>query len=768
MTENIYLNQIEKIRKLIAHQPKKALAELEKLFLWKPVRQQWYLAKAEAMLKLDYSYQEIQEVLADRFNLESVTEETKMLFDINGRLIGDSGSILKARYEFLTALYTCLLEQTDSTIEALGQYYSNLSKIRNKFLENSDTIDNVTSLANQYYITDNAHLYLLLLVYANKLVSECKMLIADGVEEQANIGYLIERLNDQEHGTFIVIESSHEDAADCQIAADILSKLEKRVFLLKLPIDCPIEHDVNMQDTLSISLENREEHANLTVIYPAALVQDGEGVGDNRDYIISYIIEHLSEDHLATVLCSGEMFDRLEWNKLLQRKFKRLSHFKSDYLNRNIAFGWAGEYTSYSSQIYGFDVRLELAKTAKCDFSIVIPVRNTVNTLRSTLRTCLNQRFTGSYEIVLSDNSEAGNTDVYNLWNELNDERIKYFRTPRELPLAKSFEFAFLKARGRFIFSIGADDAVFPWTLEVLHAALKHIPDDEIVRWDRATYLWPDTSKAEQDKFVVHGHYQKNNINIVRISGRETLNQVIHDPGFWPGLPLLYINSGFRRSYFQTLLDKTGQLWDGNAQDIYMGIVNSSINDSFPLIRYPLTIAGNSSASIGRQSSKVITGNTELAQRQKLLLKNVGFYSPFSVERLLPQYSGDIFSVYNTILRTVALGLQSPGMLEQLDWKKIIGLLVERLSMEDILLERKLNQLRYSASLINAEVVEYVEKEICAQAFVPRIIEKSPDDGRKGYTEGFIDGGGLVLDASKFGVSNIYEAVELFEKIVAL
>lgn len=768
MTENIYLNQIQKIRKQIEYHPKKALAELEKLYQWKPVRQQWYLAKAEAMLKLAYSYQEIQEVLAERFNLESITEETKMFFDINGRLIEDQGSILKARYEFLTALYTCLLEQTDSSKEALEQYYLNLSQIRNKFLEDSNTIDNVTSLAEQYCITDNVHLYLLLLVYANKLVSDCKIPIADWVEAQANMGYFIERLNDQKHGIFIVIESSHEDAVDCRIAADILSKLEKRVFLLKLPVECPIEHDVNMKDTLSISLENREERANLTVIYPAALVQGGEWVGDNRDYIISHIIDHLSENHLATILCSGDMFDKLECNKLLQRKFKRLSHFTSDYLNRNIAFGWSGDYTSYSSQIYGFDVRLEMAKPAKCDFSIVIPVRNTVNTLRSTLRTCLNQRFTGSYEIVLSDNSEAGNTEVYNLWKELNDERIKYFRTPRELPLTKSFEFAFLKARGRFIFSIGADDAVFPWTLEVLYTALKHIPDDEIVRWDRGTYLWPDTSKAEQDKFVVHGHYQKNNINIVRISGRELLNQVIRDPGFWPGLPLLYINSGFRRSYFQTLLDKTGQLWDGNAQDIHMGIVNSSINDSIPVIRYPLTIAGNSSASIGRRSSKVIIGNTELAQRQRLLLRNVGFYSPFSVERLLPRYPKDRWSVYGAILRTVAMGIQSPDILEQIDWKKIIGLLVEQLSMEDILLERRLNQLRYAACLINAEVAEYVEKEICAQAFVPRIIEKSPDDGRKGYKEGFVDGVGLVLDASKFGVSNVYEAVELFEKIVAL
>ncbi|MEA4962854.1 glycosyltransferase family 2 protein [Lutispora sp.] len=768
MTKDSYLNQIQKIKKQIAHHPKKALEELEKLYQWKPVRQQWYLAKAEAMLKLAYPYQEIQSVLAEKFNLESIAEETKMFFDISGRLIEDDCHIAKTRYEFLTALYTYLLEQTDSALESLKQYYLTLSQVRSRLLEHDDTMENVTSLADQYYITDNLNLYLLLLLYANKLVSECKIPIVDWVEEQPNMGYLIERLSDPMQSTFIVIESSHEDSVDCQIAAEILSKLEKRVFLIKLPIECPIKNDVDMEDTLSVSLENMQEYVNLTVIYPVALIQDGEWLEDNRDYIIRYIIDAFSENHLATILSSGDMFDRLDGSKLLQKKFQRLSHFKSDYLNRNIEFGWAGDYMSYISQIYGFDAWTELSQPAKYDFSIVVPARNSANTLRSTLQTCLNQRFTGNYEIVLSDNSVAGNTEVYNLWKELNDERIKYFRAPRDLPLAKSFEFAFLKAKGRFIFSIGADDAVLPWALEVLHDALKHIPGDEIVVWDRGFYAWPGFNKGQQHQFVVPGHYQKNNIKIERIAGKATLNQVIHDPNIMYGLPLLYINSGFRRSYFQTLLYKTGRLWDGNAQDIYMGIVNLSINNSFPAIRYPLTIAGMSSASIGAQSQKTITSDAELTQLQNMKLKNVGVYSQFSVERLLPRYPTDRWSLYCGILRTIALGVQLPDILEQLDWKKVFELLVEQLSIEDIQIDKKLNMLRYSASLIRAEIAEYVEKEICARVFTPRIIEKYSYDGMKYYQEGFTDNGGLVLDASKFGVSNIYEAVQLFEKIVAL
>ena len=70
---------------------------------------------------------------------------------------------------------------------------------------------------------------------------------------------------------------------------------------------------------------------------------------------------------------------------------------------------WAGDYLKYISYIYGFSVQEKLNQKAEYDFSIVLPVRNTTDTLRYTLITCLNQRYQGSYEVVLSDNSDSGN-----------------------------------------------------------------------------------------------------------------------------------------------------------------------------------------------------------------------------------------------------------------------------------------------------------------------------------------------------------------------
>lgn len=75
---------------------------------------------------------------------------------------------------------------------------------------------------------------------------------------------------------------------------------------------------------------------------------------------------------------------------------------------------------------------------------------------------------------------------------------------------------------------------------------------------------------------------------------------------------MLYINSGFKRSYMKTLLEKTGRLWDGICQDIYMSIVNILINDHILNIRYPLTIAGMTGRSIGATCVQAHTEDNEL------------------------------------------------------------------------------------------------------------------------------------------------------------
>ena len=80
-------------------------------------------------------------------------------------------------------------------------------------------------------------------------------------------------------------------------------------------------------------------------------------------------------------------------------------------------------------------------------------------------------------------------------------------------------------------------------------------------------------------------------------------------------LPLLYINSGFRRSYLSEILHRTGRVLDGASQDGYMSVVNLCLNDHVIQIQCPLTIAGQSGHSVGVQS---ITFKDDLLREAKV------------------------------------------------------------------------------------------------------------------------------------------------------
>lgn len=72
-------------------------------------------------------------------------------------------------------------------------------------------------------------------------------------------------------------------------------------------------------EILRISIENKEEYDEFTV-YPAvkAMCENNEYC-DNTGNLINYISESLTENHLATLLCSGECFNNLEKDPILKK-----------------------------------------------------------------------------------------------------------------------------------------------------------------------------------------------------------------------------------------------------------------------------------------------------------------------------------------------------------------------------------------------------------------------------------------------------------------
>lgn len=769
MTEKEYLYYVSKIRRKIATNNESIIHEaekdLEKLAKVRPWRLTYLFAKVELMLYQGHPREELIKFMngidQDLYNHKELPDYYQVL----KKILPDENVLGKKKYEFLSLLYANDL--------SCNVYYQGLAQAKDQFLADVFDVNNLKTLAEQYYITKNEYLYLILMVLLCKKenkIDEFSNYVQADVVGLPNVGYLVEHLEGkQQSHTFIVVVNEDSNRQDCEIVANVLSQLGHQVIFVDLMLSCTVESEVNLENTLPISLENIEEHDGLIIIHPIEIIYNEEIYGNNRSLVIDYVRKNISPDHLAIICCDDCLMDELQLCPEICKDTQRLSPKVSDLLRGNLACGWTGEYLSYISEIYQFDAYKKMQEPASCEFSIVVPARNSAKTLRYTLQTCLEQRFDGTYEVVLSDNSSDGYTEVYDLHRELNDSRIKYYKTPRELNLCKSFEYACLKAKGKFVFTIGSDDAVLPWALKTLHDVLEKYPNEDVFAWERGFYAWPGFNYGQQNQFIIPRNYQKNKIQIDKISTKEFLGIMFKDPSLYMYmLPNLYINSGYRRDYLQKIINVTGRMWDGCCQDIYMGVVNLVVNESISYIAYPITIAGISGASLGAKNHTVQEDIATLISYVKKGKDGNEFsvYQHNQLEYIYPEFlDTDRCTFYWSFLRLTGMKCFSEDSLYKIDWFKVYSHLITTLHLDDILLEKKINLVRYGA--IQVDIKEKINRVLENISLQPRLIEEKKINETRTYETGFSEQG-LVLDASDFGVKNVYEAVRLFDRITNL
>lgn len=594
----------------------------------------------------------------------------------------------------------------------------------------------------------------------------------DWIDALPNMGWIQEQL--EQPGCCAIIVAEEHNADSCEAMARILAEMGKKVYFVEPPVLWEAGEDVVMAQE-SFRLEKQDSNGICQI--PSFYLEAGEEQRlDNRGAIIGSLLRLEEIGGLAFIISSGNLANDLELEAVLRKQYSRFNLGLGDLFESNLSIGWAGDYRKYISTIYNHDVNEWMRRKPTCEYSIVIPVRNSAETLRHTLRTCLELDYPkDQYEIVISDNSINDNVGVYQLCKEFNDSRIQYYRTPRDLQLAKSFEFAFLQARGEFIFSIGADDAVLPWALQVLDDMRGKYPKDQVIQWDRGFYMWEGTRRVQENQLIIPAPYQLGKYRESHMDRIQYMRQLLTNPQIMYTLPLLYINSGCKREYLHDLLRKTGRLWDGMSQDIYMGVINILINSQILYLRYPLTIAGMSGASVGINSMSPKADDIQSAKFHDEDRKsgNVGAYCPSMTERLLPDFGGsDNGNLYHSMLRAVARGVLSETYLANIfDWKKIFWDCAVQLNARDVEFDKWIQGARYTASWHGEEFLKWFDDTIYEPIIQPTRYEEEEIDrlqSTQAYAEGELESGGVVVDASRYGVENSYDAAKLFGKLSGL
>lgn len=766
----LVLEQIE--QQLESHQYTEAQENIEWLKGLKPIPLKLNVLEARYHLEMG-NHDKVTECLDNKwkpdYDYNGLADAMQVYEDLWNKLGNQKEA---ARYRYTKLLVQYMGTDTQQWQECQG-FQSQLETLGRAFYETGDQ-KMLEELADTAYTMSDAVLYAVIQQYfSSRETAGVEIPTRAWIERLPNMGWIKEQL--ERPGRCAIIAAEDHNMDSCKAMARMLVEMEKQVYFVAPPTlwESQDENIVLAQESFRL----QEEDSYGIHHIPSFFLEAGEGQRlDNRAAIIGSLLRLEELEGLALIIASGNLANDLEMEDVLKKQYSRFNLGLGDLFESNISIGWAGDYRKYISTIYNHDVNEWMRKKTTCRYSIVIPVRNSADTLRQTLRTCLELDYPkDQYEIVISDNSTNNNEDVYQLCKEFNDSRIQYYRTPRDLQLAKSFEFAFLQTQGEFMFSIGADDAVLPWALQVLDDIREQYPKEQVIQWHRGFYVWKENSSIGENKLEVPEKYQPGEYGDFYVPRVQYMRNLLQDVQVMYILPLLYINSGCKREYMYHVLQETGRLWDGMSQDIYMGVTNMLINSQILNIKYPLTIAGMASVSVGGNSMLPKADDAQSAQFHDELRKtgNVGGYCPSMTERLLPDFAGsDAGNLYHSLLRAAARGILPETYLGEIfDWKKIFWDCAIQLNARDVEFDKLIQGARYTASWHGEEFLKWFDDTIYEPIIQPTRYEEEKIEAME-KTQAFIEGenpyGGMIVDASRYGVENVYEAAQLFGKLSGL
>ncbi|MNW26102.1 GalNAc(5)-diNAcBac-PP-undecaprenol beta-1,3-glucosyltransferase [compost metagenome] len=563
----------------------------------------------------------------------------------------------------------------------------------------------------------------------------------------------------------LVTEKPYGEDMSFLLLVFILSKWGNRIFYLTEPVVVHVDGFPEMKDVMNVVFNNVEEQDSVQLIRPV-LLQSGCEKIDTTPYIIQRLSDEFSAHQHCDVICHSKVLDVIEDADSMDGTGNRFEViFSPTHLKSVLSHGFFGDFYTTLNKLYNVNMSKGWQASSLL-VSIVIPTRNNARTLEHTLKTCL-QDPGNDYEIVISDNSSSDNDDTLLLVNRINDPRIKYFRPERELQLKENFEYAYCQAQGEFIFSLGSDDAVLRSGLDTLRKTLREFPNEEVIVWDRLLYYWPGVDNGREHEFYIPSpSYEANNIKYGYMDTNIYLQAILELKISMFRLPMFYINSGFRRSYLQKLIEKTGKFLDGHSQDIYTGLINFALNDQLLYVQHPITIAGLSSNSTGLQMIKVVQSSaTENEYENKI--------KQFAANRLyntkvLPQFGfSDQWLLFCQFAKICNKKISPKFKLQRLNWKFVYASCVEALSGADPSFQQRLLDYEAAATALGDEEFTRWFKENYSQNrnFKGTIY---PDKFEKQYYRGIQKSGALIIEASLFEVKNVYDACQLYNKLFSI
>lgn len=236
-------------------------------------------------------------------------------------------------------------------------------------------------------------------------------------------------------------------------------------------------------------------------------------------------------------------------------------------------------------------------------FSIVIPTRNRAHLLPHALRSALNQQFE-DYEIVVVANDCQDNTRE--VVHNMSTSRVHYFETEKTLPMPDNWEFAWTKARGKYVTYLCDDDALAPSALKLLAESLDGNPP--VISWEDAIYYYPNWNDKSLQNILLLFFYGD---TLVEDIDAKKMNQELSHFNFaWSSPIPKLLNCAANREFFEEWRQRLGRLFFPIAPDYSFAWISTQVCSFIRVIHRPLSLRGISDYSIGSNAGLGEAANT--------------------------------------------------------------------------------------------------------------------------------------------------------------
>ncbi len=133
-------------------------------------------------------------------------------------------------------------------------------------------------------------------------------------------------------------------------------------------------------------------------------------------------------------------------------------------------------------------------------FSVLLPTRNRLDLLKLAVETVRRQDY-GEWEVIISDN--FSDQDVEGYVRSIGDQRIKYYRTDRFVPVTENWNLALEKSSGDYVIMLGDDDGLMRGYFAIARSLIEKFNFPDLLYTKAYLYAYPGVMPGYPDGFLV-------------------------------------------------------------------------------------------------------------------------------------------------------------------------------------------------------------------------------------------------------------------------